>query len=111
MQMTTSAATNTVAPIALTELQEPQGKGKPLLERRLELLKNVKVALHIRVGETEVTVDELMALKNGSVVKFARLVNEPMELMLDDDVVARGELVAVGDSLGFRVTEVSPLNA
>lgn len=103
--------TTSVAPIALNELQEPQGKGKPLLERRLDLLKNVKVALHIRVGETEVTVDELMALKSGSVVKFARLVNEPMELMLDGDVVAHGELVAVGDSLGFRVTEVSQFNA
>lgn len=110
MDMTTPVAETTLAPIALTELHEPQGKGKPLLERRLELLKNVKVGLRIRVAETEVTVDELMSLKDGSVVKFARLVNEPMELMLDGDVVARGELVAVGDSLGFKVTEVSPLN-
>lgn len=110
MEITKSVALKTVAPIALAELQPPEGSGKPLLERRLELLKNVKVALHIRVGETEVTVDELMALKNGSVVKFARLVNEPMELMLDGDVVARGELVAVNDSLGFKVTEISQLN-
>ena len=110
MTKTTSADLNTVAPVALSELLEPQGTGKPLLERRLDLLKNVQVKLHIRVGETQVTVDELMALKSGSVVKFSRLVNEPMELMLDGDVVARGELVAVGDSLGFKVTEVSQLH-
>lgn len=106
-----TAATPPVAPIALTELHEPTGKGKHLLEKRLELLKDVKVSLHIRVGETELTVDELMALKSGSVVKFPRLVNETMELMLANEVVARGEFVAVGDSLGFRITEVSALEA
>ncbi len=107
----TTVVTPQVAPIALTELREPVEKGKPLLEKRLQLLKDVKVSLHIRVGETELTVDQMMALKNGSVVKFARMVNEPMELMLANEVVARGELVAVGDSLGFRITEVSALDA
>lgn len=100
-----------VAPIALTDLAEQEGRGKPLVAQRFDLIKNLKVALHIRVGQSEITVDELMALKDGSIVKFNQLVNEPMELMLDSEVIARGELVAVGDSLGFKVSEVCQLNA
>jgi len=97
------------APVELPELDPSRPAGPPLVARKLDLIRNVKVAMQVRVAGAELSVEELMALQAGSVVAFARRVDEPFELVLDDTVVARGEFVAVGDMLGLRVTEVGAL--
>ena len=107
MQELATQSASSVAPVELAELPQGQGKGKSLIERRMDLIKHIKVSLHVRIGEAELSVSELLALKSGSTVKFDRLVNDPMDLILEGQVVGRGELVAVGDSLGFRLSEVS----
>lgn len=110
MEIDIPIAASGIAPVALTELRDPQVSGKPLIDRKLELVKNVKVNLQIRLGGAELSVQELLTLKGGSVVKLARHVSEPLELTLDGEIVARGELVALGDELGFKVIEISDLS-
>lgn len=102
-------AKTAVAPVELPELGPSRPAGAPLVERRLELVRHARVALQVRMAGATLTVDELMALKAGSVVELQRPVDEPFELVLEDAVVARGELVAVGDRLGLRLTEVGAL--
>ncbi len=53
------------------------------------------------------TVEQLMALKQGSVVTLEASLADRVELFLNDALVARGEIVAVGDKFGVRIVEIS----
>jgi flagellar motor switch protein FliN/FliY len=70
-------------------------------------LGSVKVRLAVRVGGAEVCVADLMGFKEGSVVELDELVDEPLEVMIDGHVIARGVLVAVGDHFGVRISEAT----
>ncbi|HEY4116131.1 MAG TPA: FliM/FliN family flagellar motor switch protein [Rhizomicrobium sp.] len=74
-----------------------------------ELLRGVRVALNARLGEASMTVEELMALKTGSVVTLQAALADHVDLYLNDNLVARGEIVAVGDKYGVRIVEIVPL--
>jgi flagellar motor switch protein FliN len=85
---------------------EPTGDGAALFGTApLPFLKSVKVRVSVRVGETETSVSELLALKVGGTLTLNRLVDQPLDILVDDHIVARGTLVAVGDHFGVRLTE------
>lgn len=73
------------------------------------LLKDVQVRLRAGLGQAEMSLRELLALKTGSVVKLDTKMSEPIELRLNDAVVARGEIVAVDDNFGVRILEIAKL--
>jgi len=93
--------------IELPEIKPHPVPGKPVVEGNLAMLQSVKVRLRAVAGEATMTVGELMALREDAVVALDRALNEPLDLLLDGQVVARGQLVAVGDEFGIRITEVS----
>jgi len=70
------------------------------------LLGNVPVQLEAFVGGARMTVAELAALAADSVVTLDAPLNQAVELRLNDHAVARGELVAVGDRFGVRISEI-----
>lgn len=80
--------------------------GKPLLSIESAILKDVPVALQARLGEATLTIEELLALRAGSVVKLDLKINDLVELRLNNALVARGEIVAVDDSFGVRIVEI-----
>ena len=84
-------------------------KAKPLVSIDSAIFKDVQVALTARLGRADLSVQELLALKSGSVVKLDLKINEPIELRLQDSLVARGEIVAVGDHFGVRIIEVGAI--
>jgi flagellar motor switch protein FliN/FliY len=94
-----------VQSIELEELMNNDGNGKPLLKENMELIKNVKVKLDVVVGNAELTVGDLFALGGGSVVKLDRNLSDPVDVILDGKVVARGMLVAVDDNFGIKIVE------
>lgn len=83
--------------------QEPSGPA--LLDGQLALLNGVKVMLSTSLGRAQMSVGELFSLKDGSLVKLDRLINEPVDLLLDGQVIARGQLVAVDDNFGISITQ------
>ncbi|MBI4475681.1 MAG: FliM/FliN family flagellar motor switch protein, partial [Acidobacteria bacterium] len=60
----------------------------------------------VRFGETELTFDELARIGPGSVIDLARAPDDPVEVLVNDKLVARGEVVVAGGHYGVRVTEV-----
>lgn len=85
--------------------------GVPGLAKRTnvgnELLRGVRVSLEVRLGQASMTVEEMMALKPGSVVGLQTSLADHVELYLNDTLVARGEIVAVGDKYGVRIAEIA----
>lgn len=70
------------------------------------ILREVRVALQVRLGEVELTLEALSALKAGEVLKLDTALGDPVELRLNGAVIARGEIVAVDDRFGVRVSDV-----
>jgi flagellar motor switch protein FliN len=80
----------------------------PLLSLDSALFKEVQVDLKAKLGAARLSVEELLALKAGSIVRLDAKMNDPIELRLNDTVVACGEIVAVGDHFAVRIVEVAP---
>ncbi len=72
----------------------------------LGLVMDVELNVTLRFGQRQLSLREVMDLTSGSVVELDREVDEPVELMLDGRVIARGEAVIVDGNYGVRVTEV-----
>jgi flagellar motor switch protein FliN len=66
----------------------------------------VKVRLQVRVGEAAMTVGDLLAARENAVLVLDRSVEQPVDLMIEGQVVARGQLVAVDGAFAVRITEL-----
>lgn len=91
--------------IELSPLSATSGSGTPLLPAQLPFLGAVKVRVVAQIGSTEISLGELMDMKQGGVLALDRLVDQPIDVMVDGHVVARGSLVAVGDHFGVRLSQ------
>jgi len=100
--MTTIAHEIELEPLAETQLNE-----RPLLGSVWPFLGSVKVQVSVRVGSAETSVAELIAMKQGAVLALDSLVEEPLDVLIDGHVVARGMLIAVGEYFGVRLTETA----
>jgi len=98
---------HTARHIELTGLEPSNGKGRPIVDENHELIRNIKVRLTVSVGARVLTVKELLGLKDGAVLTLDKGTREPVDILLDGKVVARGDLIAVGDSFGVRISEVA----
>ena len=73
-----------------------------------EVLQNIIVTLSIEVGRAQIKIKDLMRLSQGSVVELDRIAGEPLDLLVNNSVVAQGEIVLVNDRYGVRLTRVVP---
>ena len=73
-----------------------------------EVLQNIPVTISVEVGRTSLKIRDLMRLTQGSVVELDRLAGEPLDLLVNDTLVAQGEIVLVNDRYGMRLTQVVP---
>ena len=60
----------------------------------------------MEVGRTRMLIQELLQLGKGSVIELNKLLGEPFEVMVNDKLVARGEVVVVNDRFGIRLTDI-----
>ena len=73
-----------------------------------DVLQNISVAIKVEVGRTKMKIRDLLRLTQGSVVELERIAGEPLDLLVNDTVVAQGEVVIVNDRYGIRLTRVVP---
>lgn len=72
----------------------------------LDLLMDVQVNLSVEIGRTRLPIKELLALNQGSIVSLDRGSNEPMDLMVNGTLIARGEVVESAGKFGLRLIDV-----
>ena len=73
-----------------------------------EVLQNISVTMSIEVGRAQIKIRDLLRLTQGSVVELDRIAGEPLDLLVNNTVVAQGEIVLVNDRYGVRLTRVAP---
>ena len=78
----------------------------------IDLLMDVSMRVTVELGRTRMQLAQILELQHGSVVELDRLAGDPVDIFVNDCMVARGEVVIVDDKFGVRITEmVSSKNA
>lgn len=98
--------TTNLRPAKLQEMAPPDDGGAVLFPPKIDLIQGVKVRLGVSVGQAEISVAELFALKEGAVLPLDKATDDPVEVFLDGKLVGLGELVVVGDQFGVRLTQI-----
>lgn len=87
------------------QLSDPAFDGSQI---NAEVLQNISVTLTVEVGRAQIKIRDLMRLAQGSVVELDHIAGEPLDLLVNDTVVAQGEVVLVNERYGIRLTRVAP---
>ena len=74
--------------------------------RRLDLLLDVPLEVTVELGRNRMTIQDLLALGPGSVIELDKVAGEPLDIVVNDRLIARGEAVVVNDKFGIRITDI-----
>ncbi len=86
----------------------PETVGDVLPPDTLALMLDVPLQVTVRIDEVVLPLADVLALQPGSVIQLERAPGEPIDLLVNGRLVARGEIVVINDTFGFRVTEIVP---
>lgn len=98
--------TDIVERLEFPEVVSSDSSGKVLVGREMGLIADVQVELVAEIGYASLNISTLFELKSGDVVSLVQSVTDPVLLRLNGKPVARGELVAVNDNFGVKITEI-----
>jgi flagellar motor switch protein FliN/FliY len=73
----------------------------------IKFLEDVPMIMNIEIGRCDMTIRDILNLKAGSVVQFTKIVGEPMDILVAERLMARGEVVVVNERYGIRISEVT----
>jgi flagellar motor switch protein FliN len=85
------------------QLQEMSGEQE---HRNIDLLMDVDLPVSIELGRTKMPISDILGLGPGSVVELNKLAGEPVDLLVNYKVVAKGEVVVVDENFGLRITQL-----
>lgn len=78
--------------------------------RDLDFILDIPLELSVELGKTKMLVNDLLQLGQGSIVELNKLAGEPLEILINHKLVARGEAVVINEKFGVRLTDiVSPI--
>jgi len=78
--------------------------------KSLDLILDIPLTVAVELGRSKMLINDLLQLGQGSVIELTKLVGEPLEVLVNQKLVARGEVVVVNEKFGVRLTDiVSPM--
>ena len=86
--------------------EEEGGKADEVKEANLDLILDIPLSVTVELGRSKMLINDLLQLGQGSVVELTKLVGEPLEVLVNDKLVARGEVVVVNEKFGVRLTDI-----
>jgi flagellar motor switch protein FliN/FliY len=72
----------------------------------MRVLENIDVSLTVEVGSAEIKIRDLLRLNEGSVIELDRLAGDPLDILANGTMIAKGEVVMVGERFGIRFSEI-----
>jgi flagellar motor switch protein FliN/FliY len=98
-------AEGSVAPAAFPDLAgtgEAEGGGTP----NLDMVRDINVDLTVELGRTEMMIQEILELTPGKVIELQKLAGEPLDILVNGRLLAKGEVVVVDENFGVRITSI-----
>ncbi|KAA3635709.1 MAG: flagellar motor switch protein FliN [Calditrichaeota bacterium] len=92
-----------VSNVEFQHLSEPAGNPEV---KNIDMLMDVNLPIAIELGRTKMSISDILALGPGSVVELNKLAGEPVELLVNQRVVAKGEVVVIDENFGVRITQL-----
>jgi len=72
----------------------------------LDFILDIPLEISVELGRTKIPISDLLQLGQGSVIELAKMTGEPLEILVNQRLVARGEVVVINDKFGVRLTDV-----
>lgn len=85
---------------------EPAARTKRAGSPDMDVILDIPVRISMEVGNTEITIRNLLQLNQGSVIELDRLAGEPLDVLVNGTLIAHGEVVVVNEKFGIRMTDV-----
>ncbi|MGW5888412.1 flagellar motor switch phosphatase FliY [Priestia megaterium] len=93
-----------VQPASFSEFEHvssPQGDS-----RNLDMLLDIPLQVTVELGRTKRTVQEILALSSGAIIELDKLAGEPVDILINSKLIAKGEVVVIDENFGVRVTDI-----
>ena len=88
------------------EFSQLPPSGEPGEVRKIDFLLDVPVTVTVELGRTAMVIRDALSLGSGSVVELNKLAGEPVDLLINNKLVARGEVVVVNENFGVKVIDI-----
>ena len=99
-------AADSTAPLSLPDLAPGAAAGADSPARGIELLSDVDLHVTIELGRTQMLVEDVLKLGQGSVVELDKLAGDPVDVYVNHRLVARGEVLVLNDNFCIRISEI-----
>ncbi len=99
---------STAAPKKETEEGSPikLRQANEAADSALDFVLDIPLRVSVELGRTKILVQDLLQLHKGSVIELAKIAGEPLEILVNDRVVAKGEVIVVNEKFGIRLTDI-----
>ena len=94
---------NEVSPGSLGDVVREKEK---VDDNKLDLILDIPLTVTVELGRCKMLINDLLQLGEGSVIELTKLVGEPLEVLINSKLVARGEVVVVNEKFGVRLTSI-----
>lgn len=89
-----------------TQISEPVAAEDEPERADLDIILDIPLELSVELGKTKMLVNDLLQLGQGSIVGLNKLAGEPLEIYINQKLIARGEVVVVNEKFGVRLTDI-----
>lgn len=94
------------APKVLDSAPRPFEQLSSVESRNIAMLLDVKMQVRVRIGQKKMLLKDVISMDIGSVVELNQLANDPLDILVDDKVIAKGEVVIIDGNFGVQITEI-----
>jgi len=92
-----------VRPVSFQPLEERPAKDE---RSNIDIILDVPLQVSVELGRTRKLIKEILALGSGSVIELDRMAGEPVDILVNGKIIAKGEVVVIDDSFGVRITDI-----
>ncbi len=83
-----------------------QAPASPSTKPNIELVRDIHVMLTVELGRTDMLIQDILELTPGKVIELDRLAGEPLDIVVNGKLLAKGEVVVVDENFGIRLTQI-----
>lgn len=92
--------------IHIEKAKERRSEATITAETSLDMLLDIPLTLAVELGRSKVKINDLLELGQGSVLELNKLSGEPLDIIVNEKLIARGEVVVINEKFGVRITEI-----
>ena len=96
---------NNVEKAQFLDFEEPTNLNKNE-QRNLDLLMDIPLNVSVELGRTKKTIKEILELNSGSIVELDKLAGEPVDILVNNRLIAKGEVVVIDENFGVRISDI-----